>query len=154
MENESPFVIYKITNLKNGKSYIGRTSRGLHQRKQEHIYASRRNPISAISEAINKHGEDNFKFEIISRYLDPSELPENEALFISKLNTISPNGYNKQRSSIPNKSDGPTVVAARVPFWLLEKVEAERNKESYPRKLPHMFLELVSEALDARDASN
>jgi len=35
-------IIYKVTNKSNGKVYIGQTVQGLKQRKNKHIYTSKR----------------------------------------------------------------------------------------------------------------
>lgn len=55
--------IYKITNLINGKVYIGQ-SKNPEKRFLEHIYG-KNNYKSIIHMAINKYGIDNFSFEII-----------------------------------------------------------------------------------------
>lgn len=54
-------IIYKITNLINGKIYVGQTKRTLKARIYQHIHRSE----SAISLAIQKYGWENFKAEII-----------------------------------------------------------------------------------------
>jgi hypothetical protein len=50
-------------------------------------------------------------------------------------------------------SDGK-VIYLRIPGVLLDRIESERKKESFPRKLSNMILALTSEALDVRDGSN
>lgn len=63
------FYCYKITNLKNGKIYIGRTAR-IRDRWNEHV--SRAFNINSnkynypLSRAIRKYGTNNFQFQIIA----------------------------------------------------------------------------------------
>ena len=58
--------IYTITNLINGKFYLG-SSNNLAKRKREHIWALRKNEHNNphLQNAFNKYGEKSFKFEII-----------------------------------------------------------------------------------------
>ena len=81
--------IYLITNLVNGKQYVGQ-SIGIAHRWIEHKNSKENYPIS---KAIRKYGKDNFKFEIIENCL-PKDLDEKEKYYIKKYNTITPNGYN------------------------------------------------------------
>lgn len=85
--------IYKITNLKNGKIYVGQS---VDPQKRWIAHKSRARNMkdveaSALYSAIHKYGEDNFSFEVIEWREDYSEA---EKEWIKKLNTVSPNGYN------------------------------------------------------------
>lgn len=81
--------IYLITNLVNGKQYVGQ-SIGIAHRWVQHKNSKEDYPIS---KAIRKYGKDNFKFEIIENCL-PKDLDEKEKYYIKKYNTVIPNGYN------------------------------------------------------------
>lgn len=61
-------VIYKITNLINGDFYIG-SSTNLYKRYYTHLNHMRtsRKTCVKLNRAVQKHGEENFKFEIIAR---------------------------------------------------------------------------------------
>lgn len=59
-----PNYLYKITNLKNGKTYIGITSNPK-RRKYEHFKKKYQKSVSAIRGAISKYGSENFRFEIL-----------------------------------------------------------------------------------------
>lgn len=74
-EKQKGGVIYKITNLVDGKFYIGSTN-NLIKRYYTHVNHIRtgKNSCVKLIRAVNKHGEENFKFEIIC------ECPTNEIL--------------------------------------------------------------------------
>lgn len=78
--------IYKITNKINGKIYIGQ-AKNINKRIKEHIKGS----TSAISLAIQKHGEENFDFEILET--DIEDYNEKEKYWIKKFNSYQ-KGYN------------------------------------------------------------
>jgi group I intron endonuclease len=65
-EKQKGGVIYKITNLLDGKFYIGSTN-NLIKRYYTHINHIRTNRKTCVKlvRAVNKYGESNFKFEII-----------------------------------------------------------------------------------------
>jgi group I intron endonuclease len=85
-------IIYLITNLINGKKYVGQTRQKLNERIHEHKRKSNK-IIKGIDGAIKKYGWENFKVEIIEEC--PIEmLNEREIFWISELNTKIPNGYN------------------------------------------------------------
>ena len=85
-------VIYKITNLLDGKVYVGQTVQKLRRRLNQHKNAEAKS-ISAIDEAIKKYDWKNFKAEVIEEC--PREmLNEREIFWIKELNCLSPKGYN------------------------------------------------------------
>ncbi len=84
-------IIYKITNLLDGKIYVGRTTKTLNKRMMGHLRNKRH---SLIDEAIRTLGIENFKVEIIARCKTFEELKSLERYFIRELNCTLPNGYN------------------------------------------------------------
>lgn len=57
--------IYKITNLINGKMYIGKTSSSIEKRWREHISDSQKERCEKrpLYDAFNKYGIKNFQIE-------------------------------------------------------------------------------------------
>lgn len=84
-------IIYKLTNLKNGKIYIGQTVGSLGKRWNEHSTSMKNSPLY---NAFRKYGKDSFKIEVVCSALDPSYLNELEQHFIKYFNSFHPNGYN------------------------------------------------------------
>jgi group I intron endonuclease len=82
-------IIYKATNTVNSKYYIGKTKNSLESRIKSHKVASTKKDW-LFYRAINKHGFDNFKWEIIIECDDANELNELEKKYISE----NHNGYN------------------------------------------------------------
>lgn len=87
-------IIYKITNIKNGKLYIGKTLKSINERFNEHIRDSRknRNEIRPLYRAINKYGAESFKIEFIEE-VDDNISSEREIFWINHYDTFK-KGYN------------------------------------------------------------
>ena len=90
------YYIYKFTNKKNGKHYIGQTN-NLQKRYNGHKSESFNPKASGywlpFHCAIRKYGFDNFSFEVLEE-CSVNELNEKECYYIQKYNSIVPNGYN------------------------------------------------------------
>ena len=98
-------IIYKITNLVNGKIYVGQTKFSVEKRFKEHAKAN-----SPLGHAIRKYGKENFKAEVIEICQTFTELNEREIFWIAKLNCKVPNGYN---------------IADGGAFYAVKKVDGE-----------------------------
>ena len=78
--------IYKITNLVNGKIYIGSAIR-IDRRFKSHLSQLRGNYHinSHLQNAFNEYGIDNFKFERIENVKDKNKLLEREQYYLDTL---------------------------------------------------------------------
>jgi len=99
--------IYKITNLTNGKLYIGQTVShilnhkryrpyGRERRFRCHIseaFSQKKNQSHYLNNAIRKYGVDNFSVELLE-YCETNNSDNREIHYINKYNSIFPNGYN------------------------------------------------------------
>lgn len=91
--------IYKITNNKNGKVYIGQSIFEIEKRFKEHLADSKRPQKSQrpFYYALNKYGEENFSLELIEE-VDNNKLNEREQYWIkyyrSYVGFENCNGYN------------------------------------------------------------
>ncbi len=86
-------IIYAIANTKTGKIYIGQTINSFNDRYSGGKWwlYSDNNSLKQDYEIYKKY----FKIFILENELSVSELNEKETFYIQKLNTLSPNGYNK-----------------------------------------------------------
>lgn len=81
--------IYKITNKKNGKAYIGQS---INYRKRITMHKMG-NRGCVIHKAITKYGKQNFTYEILER-IPQEHLDEREITWIAAFNTFYGEGYN------------------------------------------------------------
>jgi len=87
--------IYLITNLKNGKKYVGQTIKTVEERFKRHTWATTlKNCKMAITLAIKKYGKENFRVEKLLKCDNLEELNFFEVIFSQMYNTMSPHGYN------------------------------------------------------------
>lgn len=86
--------IYKIENTVNGKAYIGLTVGTAEERFKKHVSMIYSSGCSALYSAMLKYGVDKFKVETIVECHDRDDLMNLEALYIEKLGTLAPCGYN------------------------------------------------------------
>lgn len=86
--------IYKITNIKNGKVYVGQ-SQNVYERRIEHFVALRRgrHPNKLMQKDWNKDNR-GFRFDVIE-LVPLNKLNEREKYWIDKLNSLEPEGYNQ-----------------------------------------------------------
>ena len=83
--------VYLITNLIDGKRYVGQTKQKLSDRWNDHV--SKTN-CKYLHNAINKHGRENFSMEPICDVPTLELANEFEIEYIKRYCTLFPNGYN------------------------------------------------------------
>jgi group I intron endonuclease len=87
-------IIYKITNLVNGKVYIGQTvQKNPKARWYDHCAKARRGINQPLFNAINKYGVDKFSWEVIDSANSLEALNKLEQQYVEKYNSIN-EGYN------------------------------------------------------------
>lgn len=131
-------IVYLITNIINGKRYVGQTSKSLETRWQQHRTTR---GCSALRKAIDKYGEKSFIHNVLFVELTKEQAKELEIEYIHRYNTKAPNGYNLtsggdgvrnlseeslQRIVKANLGNKHAVGAIRTPAYL--KAMSERYK--------------------------
>lgn len=87
--------IYVITNLINGKQYVGQTTRTIEERFKQHLATvnkTNKNKMFTLHKAILKYDKENFRVEKLEQ-CPITELNDREKYWIKKLDTYY-NGYN------------------------------------------------------------
>jgi len=83
-------VIYKVTNIINGKVYVGQTRNSMEYRMKQHL---RSKDNVYFHRAIRKYGEDSFKWEVLVE-CPIKDLNAQESYWIKHWNSFSAEGYN------------------------------------------------------------
>ena len=65
------FIIYRIVNKVNKKSYVGFTTKTTEERWKEHLLSSKKGSMRALQCAIRKYGTESFSVEILEEGWDP-----------------------------------------------------------------------------------
>jgi len=86
-------IIYKATNLINGKVYIGQTKSQLVRRKNQHIYTAMHSSKLYFHNAIRKYGKDNFDWSVVRVCDNIDEMNVFEQYYILYYDSMN-NGYN------------------------------------------------------------
>jgi len=84
-------IVYLVTNLINGKQYVGQTVKKLNLRWNEHTSCKSN---GALHKAIRKHKKENFVVSVLHECVTKEEMDFVEIFYISLLNTRAHNGYN------------------------------------------------------------
>lgn len=110
--------IYLITCTPTGKCYVGQTTQGVKARWRGHQSKCRES--CGIGGAITKYGAESFILEILDTADSGDELDEKESLWIAKLDSLTPKGYNlkggghwNQRGAISDETRLKLSIARR-----------------------------------------
>ena len=101
--------IYLVTNLINNKKYVGQSlSLDINTRWQRHKKRDKFSLGRYILAAYNKHGIENFKYQLICVCFD-SDCDKYEDEYIKKYNSLVPNGYNLKEGGNNSKHSPETL---------------------------------------------
>lgn len=121
--------IYKITNLINGKIYIGQST-NIERRFKEHLKKGR----SVISKEILKEGRENFSFEVLEECLK-NDLNRRELFYFEKLKPFPPVGYNQkpgtERDYFDKRGDLPSETVNSIIEDLLAGISVPEITKKY-----------------------
>ena len=98
-------IVYKATNLLNGKCYIGQTIHTLYRRRLEHFRAIKSTHRYYFHEMLEYYGINNFSWSILKVCTDCSELSKWEGYYIKKYESSNSEfGYNSVKNGhTPNE---------------------------------------------------
>lgn len=118
-------IIYKITNLINGKIYIGKTKKDLKWRIRKHIRENK----YYVARALNKYGLESFEISVIDNADTRKVVNEKERYWIKFYDCRSPKGYNCTKGGDGN--DNPRSEETR------EKIRVANLGERHPQYGKH-----------------
>jgi group I intron endonuclease len=86
-------IVYKVTNMINGKVYIGKTKSDLKVRKAAHYQSVNRKSKTNFHRALSKWSRTDFKWEILGEYNTNEDMDTAEINYIKEYDTYK-SGYN------------------------------------------------------------
>lgn len=107
--------IYKITNLKNQKFYIGQ-SKNLNNREHNHFYQLERNEHhnEILQNSFNKHGKENFIFEVLEE-IDSNYLSNREKYWLDFYGGLNNKKIYNMKDPLTNEySDYTKVKVSKI----------------------------------------
>ncbi len=135
-------IIYKATNLINGKVYIGQTIKSLEDRIKGHLRFSQYKEGSVFQKAIKEYGTNNFKWEVICVCPDINSLNEREQYYVAFYDSMN-NGYNRTSGGINNyKVSDKTIEKLKQANLNRMKINVKMKQVSVPINL-NIWLELL-----------
>ena len=150
-------LIYKITCLPTGQSYIGKTRSTQQQRWYQHCSDAKRGSDSVLHQAIREHGREAFEVETLQEWEDISNeaLTAAETHFIGEQDTFH-NGYNMRV-----KGESPyTPVPIEQRAQVSERLESEVKRlmaaslSQNTLRAYHGCLERLTDYLNGKDLSD
>jgi group I intron endonuclease len=125
-------IVYKATNLVNGKVYIGKTVRDLSHAKARHHQRAKfmwkYGVISRFYSAIRKHGFSNFVWTIEYKGKSDQDIQAREREYIAKFNSMDSNhGYNMT----PGGDGGAGRTLSAQQISRLREIFTGRNNPQY-----------------------
>ncbi|OPD77099.1 hypothetical protein CJT71_25695 [Pseudomonas aeruginosa] len=111
--------VYLIEHKPSGKQYVGITIVTLDERWQRHCEQATRGTIKAqnsLHAAIRKYGPEQFQIKKIDNGTTKGNLEYLERYWISKLNTLTPHGFNISSSGCSGGSNGKPITIDWINF--------------------------------------
>ena len=133
--------IYKITNLVNGKVYVGQTWQTLQARFTQHISQK---ACVKLGRAIDKYGRENFTIEKLADAFTQLEADVLEIHFIAKLDAIT-SGYNLKGGGSRGRHD--VEARQKISNYMKGKQHAKGNTNRRGVVLPTEQRARISVAL-------
>lgn len=138
------YKIYKITNLVNGKVYIGQTKNELKVRLSGHFnYAINKQGSNDLSRDILAFGKENFKIEQIDSSTSISESDTLEQKYISKYDSIN-KGYNMTNGG----------RNCKMPIHSIKRSSDAKKKSVIQYSLKGEFIARYNSIKDASEKTN
>jgi len=135
-------IVYLITNLLNGKRYVGCSKVTLKQRWWRHRSSAKKGSPLALHAAIRKYGAERFTVETLEEVSGThADLMAAEIRQIAFHNSIAPNGYNLTMGGDGVDYQVPGVYERMVegarkrsanPEWLRNTADAARRRAADP----------------------
>ena len=125
--------IYKVTNILNGKIYIGKCVTSIEQRFNRHLKASEnKNDLTHFHLALKKYGKDNFTIELIEGGIhDKSILCEREKYWIEFYKSYNTDiGYNLTKGG-----NGGGLVGDALERMRKSKQGHKQSKEQIEKRI-------------------
>lgn len=134
------YKIYLITNIINGKKYVGQTKTNPpHKRWNSHINDSENGSLLPIHCAIRKYGAENFEFLVIEDWNTKEEINDAEVWWIKILDAANREfGYNIKYGG---HEDLPEEMKSRISNTLKETYSSEGYSEQRREKIRQKNLE-------------
>ena len=141
--------IYKISNTKNNKVYIGQTIRPIKDRFKRHLNDAKNNILNThFARAIRKYGEEAFWIEEIDTATTQDELNQKEQYWIRYYDSVN-NGYNETNAI--NKCGGNTYQSKTEEEMniIKEKIRQSKigNKNPMARKIKRINIQTGEEEI-------
>lgn len=95
---QKTYIVYRITNIVDGKCYIGQTVYSHKRRLSQHKFRARHGVYTEnpLYKAMIEFGEDNFISDVIEAQISSDRIDSREKYWIQKEDTMFPHGYNVQ----------------------------------------------------------
>src|SRR6266404_6035598 len=129
-------IIYKVTNIQNGRLYIGQTWRKLEVRKAEHRRSAanilKTNP-TLFHLALREFGSGNFIWEVLETCTSIDHCNEREKFYIKLLNTMYPNGYNSTTGGYMDETMAESIRNKIADSMVAVHKDPEYQARVYPK---------------------